>query len=155
MNSTALASLIVGLVAAFATVVVALIAARNTGRDTRENLRRDAELAQKLADDSLAKRVLERHIHDQIIKVAVRDDLRAPRILQLVMFAIAEGALVANLIWIIVTEPDSRRYGLTEVTVFACVAFAFASYQLRRTRIARKKEVLKQAMTDLPTRPAA
>lgn len=141
MNSANLTAVFTGLAAAFATVIVGLISARNTRRDIRENLRRDVELAQKLAEGSRTRKILDDHIELQVERLATREPVQHRRYVELAMFALAEGALVANLVWRLANNDELRESFLPMAAVISVLAFVAAATARRRGDRRRREAI--------------
>ena len=91
-NPGGLVALTIGLTAALATVVVALINGRQSRRDARENLKRDIELVKQL-QDGRAKEMLERLIAEEIAHLGLTQSMKGERTVFLwtAMAAISAG----------------------------------------------------------------
>jgi hypothetical protein len=136
-------ALIVGLSAAAATVVGALINARQQRRDVRDNLARDVELAKQLEDGSKAKSILEEFITRQIRFLAVRAYTQVERIVLTAMFVIAQASTITALGIAVASHEQLLRRVVITLAIASTALFWISSRVLRR---AQKREYAKRRL---------
>jgi len=89
MTQQSLVSLVVGLAAALVGVLAPVLAHRYSSRDKRENLKRDLELAQLMAEDEYGSRAeLMAHIDDRVVKL-----VRHEKPMKLLRTSMVSGAM--------------------------------------------------------------
>jgi hypothetical protein len=136
-------ALIVGLVAAAATVVVAVINSRQSRRDARDNLNRDIELAKQLQDGSHAKQILDRLISDEIENLALYQapEMRGARAAMLVFGVIAQAGLITLLGMRIASGDQNLERTLTVASQLFVAIFLVMAAILQRVMSHKKAEL--------------
>jgi hypothetical protein len=126
-------ALVVGLVSALATVIVALVNGRKSGRDARDNLVRDIELAKQLRDGSRAKDILEEFLEEQIRHLVLDTYTRASRMVAFGWFVLVQMCLITLLIRQYAADPGQIDGGLKVVAICSGVsALLFMFLTIRR-----------------------
>jgi len=132
-----------GLLAAFATVIVAIVNSRNSRRDERDNLQRDIDLVKQLQKDTRAKRVLEWHITAQIINNAINYQFKRQKRIVFFLFLATETLLVAALVTSAAKTGTNLADGLPDLLLVlgpltACIYVCLEALVTKRVRAARK-----------------